>query len=107
MFVLVCFAFDCINTQVYIFLYFVISPDSAFKTHYESLLAAANWGFKVPKAEDRFVELVQDVDGIQNFINYEEFNCKQQLLTGKHWYSVSKLSKNNNCENREYIVMDR
>jgi len=54
------------------FLYFVISPESNFKTHTESLAAATKWGFKVPQPKDRFVEVVNNSDGIQRFIDYWE-----------------------------------
>ena len=54
------------------YLYFVISPESNFKTHTESLVSATKWGFKVPQLKDRFVEIANSSDDIQAFIDYWE-----------------------------------
>ena len=54
------------------FLYFVLAPDTKFKSHFESLEAAHRWGFKVPRPQNKFVSLVSDVDGILEFINHWE-----------------------------------
>lgn len=54
------------------FLYFVIAPEVGFSNHFQSLEAAAKWGFKVPTSRDNYVALAQDVDEIMRFINYWE-----------------------------------
>ncbi len=48
------------------FLYNLIGTDLQFKTHYESLQAAKEWGFKI-SPESR---LVQGLEGLFDFINY-------------------------------------
>lgn len=54
------------------FLYFVLSPETNFNSHFESMEAAHRWGFKVPRPEKKFVTLVNDVEGILDFINIWE-----------------------------------
>jgi len=54
------------------FLYFVLSPETNFSSHFESLEAAHRWGFKVPQVANNFVSLVDDVEGIFAFINFWE-----------------------------------
>ncbi|MFN8712607.1 MAG: NAD-dependent DNA ligase LigA [Bacteroidota bacterium] len=46
------------------YLYFVLGENLPFKTHYESLEAARNWGFRVPE----FTRLVNDLEGVRKFI---------------------------------------
>ncbi len=50
------------------FLYFVYRDDNPEQTHFESMLKAASWGFKVPPAAQRYIERVNGVEGIMNFI---------------------------------------
>jgi DNA ligase (NAD+) len=50
------------------FLYFVYRDDTPETSHYDSILKAAAWGFKVPPADQRYIERVSDVDGIMDFI---------------------------------------
>jgi DNA ligase (NAD+) len=54
------------------FLYFVIAPQAGYAGHFESLEAAGLWGFKVPRAKDRFVARASDMEEIQQFIDYWE-----------------------------------
>lgn len=54
------------------YLYFVISPQSVFKTHYESIEAANRWGFKVPEVEKNFIAIAQNIDQIMRFIDFWE-----------------------------------
>jgi DNA ligase (NAD+) len=54
------------------FLYFVIAPQAGYAGHFESLEAAGSWGFKVPRAKDRFVARASDMEEIQQFIDYWE-----------------------------------
>lgn len=46
------------------YLYFVLGENLPFKTHFESLDAARNWGFKVPE----YTRLVPDLAGVMKFI---------------------------------------
>jgi DNA ligase (NAD+) len=54
------------------FLYFVIAPQAGYAGHFESLEAAGSWGFKVPRAKDRFIARASDMEEIQQFIDYWE-----------------------------------
>jgi DNA ligase (NAD+) len=38
--------------------------------HFQAVELAGSWGFKVPKPEQRFIELHRDVEGVMDFINY-------------------------------------
>ncbi|NVK03320.1 MAG: NAD-dependent DNA ligase LigA [Flavobacteriia bacterium] len=53
-----------------IFLYFVLTGDKRFNTHYESIEAASNWGFKTPDPKKRYIETARSADEIFDFINY-------------------------------------
>lgn len=52
------------------FLYFVYADQLPFNNHFDSLMHAADWGFRVPPASKRYIERVNDVDGIMDFIEY-------------------------------------
>lgn len=52
------------------FLYFVLGDQLPFDTHFESVVQAKNWGFKVPSAEMRFIEKTTSIEGIMDFIHY-------------------------------------
>ncbi len=52
------------------FLYAVYADALPFSTHYESLQAAARWGFKVPEPHLRRVALCRSIDEIMDFIDY-------------------------------------
>ncbi len=54
------------------FLYGIYSPEHISESHYEAVELASAWGFKAPKATDRFIERCGSVDEIMNFINYWE-----------------------------------
>jgi DNA ligase (NAD+) len=47
-------------------LYFVLGEELPFKSHYENLLQAKKWGFKVPE----HIQLCNNVNDIIKFINY-------------------------------------
>lgn len=38
--------------------------------HYETVQRAADWGFKVPKTETRYIEKTRTLDGVMDFINH-------------------------------------
>lgn len=52
------------------FLYGVYSENEVAKGHFEAVEAAGNWGFKVPKSKDRFIELHSSVEGVMDFIHH-------------------------------------
>ncbi|MFA5573558.1 MAG: NAD-dependent DNA ligase LigA [Brumimicrobium sp.] len=52
------------------FLYFVMGDDLNFKGHYESVLNAGKWGFKVPKSTEKYIIKTNSIDGIMDFIDY-------------------------------------
>lgn len=52
------------------FLYYVLAPNAGFASHWESLQAARDWGFKVPGESNKYVSKAKDIEGIFDFINY-------------------------------------
>ncbi|MDG1261362.1 MAG: NAD-dependent DNA ligase LigA [Flavobacteriales bacterium] len=52
------------------FLYYVFADGENFENHFDSLLNAKEWGFKVPPTEGRYIEKTNSVDGIMDFINH-------------------------------------
>lgn len=52
------------------FLYFVLGKDLPFKTHYESIQKAGEWGFKVPTEQLKSIKKCNNIDEIFDFINY-------------------------------------
>jgi DNA ligase (NAD+) len=52
------------------YLYGVYGNDLAIDGHFESVDKAGKWGFKVPDSKNRFIEKVNSIDGIMNFIHY-------------------------------------
>jgi DNA ligase (NAD+) len=52
------------------FLYYVLAPNAGFASHWESLQAARDWGFKVPGESNKYVSKAKDIEGIFEFINF-------------------------------------
>lgn len=52
------------------YLYFLLGEDLNFDNHFQSILKAKDWGFKIPMVEKRMIEKTNSVDGIIDFINY-------------------------------------
>jgi len=52
------------------YLYGVYGNDLNFSEHLEAVESAASWGFKVPPLKDRFIEKVDSIKGIMDFIHY-------------------------------------
>lgn len=52
------------------FLYFVMQEDSEIENHYEAVLTAGEWGFKVPRPEKNYLRKAKSIDEIFEFINY-------------------------------------
>jgi DNA ligase (NAD+) len=54
------------------FLYYVLSDKDVADTHYESILEAGDWGFKVPLPEKNYITKTKNPDHIFKFIRYWE-----------------------------------
>lgn len=52
------------------YLYGVYGDDLPTESHLESVLKAQSWGFKVPLQKDRYIQKVDSIDGIMDFIHY-------------------------------------
>ncbi|MEX2485903.1 MAG: NAD-dependent DNA ligase LigA [Brumimicrobium sp.] len=56
------------------FLYGVYGDDLPADGHYQSVLNAKEWGFKIPRPENRYIERTDSIDGIMDFINFWDKN---------------------------------
>lgn len=54
------------------FLYSIAGERLPFDNHYDSLMKAAEWGFKIPFPEKKFITKCRNIDEIMNFIEYWE-----------------------------------
>lgn len=52
------------------YLYGVYGVSKATKGHFEAVLEAKNWGFKVPDSESRMIEKTTTMEGIMDFIHF-------------------------------------
>ncbi len=52
------------------YLYFILGENLPFKTHFESLQKAGEWGFKVPLEKYNYIKKCKSIDEIFEFINY-------------------------------------
>lgn len=52
------------------FLYGLAGNELKFTTHYDSLMTAGSWGFRVPDPKKNFVRLCSGIDEIMEFIDY-------------------------------------
>jgi DNA ligase (NAD+) len=52
------------------FLYFVLGQDLPFKSHYDSIQKAGEWGFKVPTEKMKSIKKCNSIDEVFEFINY-------------------------------------
>jgi DNA ligase (NAD+) len=52
------------------FLYGIYASSLADTGHFESVKRAANWGFKIPQKQNRFIEKTSSIDGIMDFIDF-------------------------------------
>lgn len=51
------------------YLYGLYGENLPGKSHFENMEAARSWGFKVPSAKERKIEVVRDIKGIESFIS--------------------------------------
>tara|TARA_B100000508_G_scaffold118450_1_gene98587 strand:- start:101501 stop:103516 length:2016 start_codon:yes stop_codon:yes gene_type:complete len=56
------------------FLYGVYGDDLPADGHYQSVLNAGDWGFKIPTPQNRYLERTDSIEGIMDFINYWDEN---------------------------------
>ena len=54
------------------FLYAVMSDEKVADSHYDSIMKARDWGFKVPTEDKNYIAKAKNVDEIFDFINYWE-----------------------------------
>jgi DNA ligase (NAD+) len=52
------------------FLYGVYGENLPFKSHFEAVMKAKDWGFKTPLEKDKYIFKTTSVDEIMDFINY-------------------------------------
>jgi DNA ligase (NAD+) len=52
------------------FLYGIYASSLADAGHFESVERAANWGFKIPQKQNRFIEKTSSIEGIMDFIDF-------------------------------------
>ncbi|MCH2198845.1 MAG: NAD-dependent DNA ligase LigA [Flavobacteriales bacterium] len=51
-------------------LYSIYAPEQLVTNHYDGLIHASEWGFKVPPAVKKYIGKANSVDGIMEFISY-------------------------------------
>mgnify|MGYP001501326017 CR=1 FL=1 len=56
--------------QLDCYLYFVMGDNLPFKTHYESIVKAGEWGFKIPTENFKSIKKCKTIGEIFEFINY-------------------------------------
>lgn len=59
------------------FLYGIYGSDTNDAGHYELVEKAGAWGFKVPKASNRYIEKTSTIDGVMDFIHYWDEKRKE------------------------------
>lgn len=56
------------------FLYGVYGENLPFKTHFETVKKAGEWGFKIPDESKKYIQLAHSIDDIMQFVNYWDKN---------------------------------
>lgn len=56
------------------FLYGVYGDELPGDGHYDTVLKAGDWGFKIPVTADRYLERTDSIEGIMDFIHYWDEN---------------------------------
>lgn len=52
------------------YLYGLYGKNLPFENHYDRVIKARDWGFKVPSSEKRYIQKCKNIDEILDFINY-------------------------------------
>jgi DNA ligase (NAD+) len=60
------------------FLYGIYASSLADAGHFETVERAANWGFKIPQKQNRFIEKTSSIEGIMDFI--DSWNTERENL---------------------------
>jgi DNA ligase (NAD+) len=60
------------------FLYGIYASSFVDNGHFESIERAGNWGFKIPRKQNRYIEKKTSIEGIMNFIDY--WNTERENL---------------------------
>lgn len=58
------------------YLYGIYGAQGYAEGHYEMVQLAGSWGFKVPSPDKRYIQKVDSIDGIMEFIHYWDENRK-------------------------------
>jgi DNA ligase (NAD+) len=56
------------------YLYGLYGVDLPQEGHFESVMMAKNWGFKIPDPDQKFIQKTDSIEGIMTFIRYWEQN---------------------------------
>lgn len=59
------------------FLYGIYGDNILIDNHYDLVLKAADWGFKIPSVEKRYIQKVNSIDGILSFIEHWDVERKK------------------------------
>jgi DNA ligase (NAD+) len=59
------------------FLYAVVGENLPYKTHYEAVKKAGEWGFKIPDESKNYIKLAYSIDDIMTFVKYWDKNRHQ------------------------------
>lgn len=57
-------------------LYGIYGANDVKEGHYELVVKAADWGFKIPSPPERYIQKVDSIEGIMNFIHYWDMKRK-------------------------------
>lgn len=56
------------------FLYGIYGEDLDFTNHYDTVLKAKEWGFKIPETKEKYIYKTTSIEGIMDFITYWDEN---------------------------------
>lgn len=52
------------------FLYYIFSEEEVASNHYDSIVKARDWGFKIPSVSNKYIQKAKNIEEIFEFINY-------------------------------------
>ena len=84
------------------FLYGVYGTGNLRQGHFETVEKVADWGFKIPKKENRYIEKTSSVEGVMNFI--EHWDQERENLPFEIDGIVIKVNKYSNQEELGYTA---
>jgi DNA ligase (NAD+) len=59
------------------YLYFILGENLPYKSHYENVLKAGEWGIKIPDPRQRLIEKCRSLEQIYSFIDYWDQHRKE------------------------------